>query len=326
MQAEAEALRVQLRSETGDADLLRRQLRRTKAVFANQLFDTRQRALLRLCFTALAALRQAEDGMLVSSPQPPSSVGRLSRLSRRSAPLRAARLSQQTISHSHSPATPCTAATASTTASRSGAHCSAHTPLPRGVRCDGERRAELAASSASTPASTPASAASSALIALAEAEERYEAQIDHLVTSIGRRRERLGVWLASQRGHQLLRLCLHALRAHATERCAGRGVRAGVLIASAMQLRQVARAVLVAWRLAASSAAQMRATSSALSTVVTERLLAAEAHYADLADRQEATRTSLTERLAAKHLVTPGARRTQGGRVVPAHSPACLHR
>ena len=60
--ADVEALRGRLDVALHEAEALRRQLRRTQTLCANQLFDVRTRCSLRVCFRALSAAPRTRLG------------------------------------------------------------------------------------------------------------------------------------------------------------------------------------------------------------------------------------------------------------------------
>ena len=92
------------------------------------------------------------------------------------------------------------------------------------------------------------------------------------------------------------RQVLHALRAHAAEAIAWRGSRAGVLVGAAVLHRKLMATVLRVWHVYARTGSAEREKSVAISAVLTERLAAAEVHFAAILQRQAHVSTTLKVR------------------------------
>ena len=143
-------------------------------------------------------------------------------------------------------------------------------------------------------------AASRRAVAAYEAEEVHEEKIARLLSQLSSRRARVLTLTLRVRKHALLRQCVHAWRGVAAECIAWRGVRAGVMLAARAATRHVARAAFVAWKLIATRSIEERERTAAISAVVTERLAAAEGHFASLLAKQLSTAAALKARLAGQ--------------------------
>ena len=246
LQAEVAALRVRSEAAELDAEAARRKLRRTQMLCANNLYDVRSRCLLRLCFHAFA--RSADAGGHVDN-KGGNGGGNGS-----SSPVRKRYGDGGVVSWPWSPA-----------------DALADSPLPA-------HRRSLMFTINGSPLRVPASSAglvtapttAALTLSAAEMEELHEAQISSLHTALATRNARALKLLDGVRRRHLRRSCLHALRAHASENIAFRGMRAGVLVALAIWARRVARAILCAWRLAALRGAEERERTSAISAVVSK--------------------------------------------------------
>ena len=119
-----------------------------------------------------------------------------------------------------------------------------------------------------------------------ELEEHLE-QVAHVSeTRLRRNRVACAMQLLHVRRQGLMRLCLMALRAHATHSMALRNSYAASFIAHRLVGRDVLGIVLRAWRQHVVQLISTRELHAQLSTVVNERLQAAEAHYNALLDEQ----------------------------------------
>jgi hypothetical protein len=143
-------------------------------------------------------------------------------------------------------------------------------------------------------------AASRRAVAAYEAEEVHQEKIARLLSQLSSRRARVLSLTLRVRKHALLRQCVHAWRGVAAESIAWRGVRAGVMLAARAATRHVARAAFVAWKLIATRSVEERERTAAISAVVTERLAAAEGHFASLLAKQLSTAAALKARLAGQ--------------------------
>jgi hypothetical protein len=281
-----------------ELEVLRRRLRRTQTLCANQLFDVRTRCLLRVCFHALWAARavgdedDAEDTLAWQS-LPPSRPGSSASGEAGGEASGEARewwagegegdegVGGLGLGEASGAATPISARTAgSPGSSRVGGLSSRSTVLSPSMRSVGsvrlsrygERR--LASSTASVAASRRSTG--SALLELAEAEERHEAQIASFVGTIRQSKAKLVATVGRLRTRHTMRLCWHAIRAHAAEANAARGARHGVGVAARMSRRRTLRLLLMAWRLVARREADRRGDRQEIVAVVSERLAAAE--------------------------------------------------
>ena len=144
------------------------------------------------------------------------------------------------------------------------------------------------------PSPPLASSASSPLIRFVTSPP----QVRHLFALLKRRQSNVLTLVGGVRLRAVLRLCLAAMRAYAAESLAWRGARSGVLVAARAATRHVARAAFVAWKLIAIRNSEERERTAAISAVVTERLAAAEGHFASLLARQLSTAALLKSRLA----------------------------
>jgi hypothetical protein len=136
-----------------------------------------------------------------------------------------------------------------------------------------------------SPLLTPTSVASSFALELAEAAERSDVQLQSLVSQLRSGRQKLARVVSTLRASHYLRLCLHALKAHAAVQVATRGSQRGVALTATLCRRHVVRAVFVSWRLAVRARINANLQTNELASVVSDRLSAAEAHYADLRRR-----------------------------------------
>ena len=106
---------------------------------------------------------------------------------------------------------------------------------------------------------------------LAEAGEKHDAQLASFVAALRRGHKQHAAAMFNVRRAHYLRLSLHALASHARERSAWRGAQSNVLLTDRLCTRRVARAVLVAWQVAARASAAARQQTSAVASVVSER-------------------------------------------------------
>ena len=301
-ETEAKALHQQVEAGALEAESLRRKLQRTQALCANHLFDLRTRYTLQSCFHALSDARQPRSQSLENfaygtpfRDAAESDVG--------VTPARAG------LSVTIGDATPRSPRCGTSTCGAAGSSSAAGALPPSGDWWDlplevntrrASREPEFAAPA--SPRSTRSTTTS--VFELVDAEERHDAQIASFVRALRNSKTKLASSVDHMRRRYLVRMCLHALRAHAAERVAWRGSRSRVLLTATLSTRHVARAVLIAWRLAAMRSAERRQQTEAVVAVVSERLTQAEGHFGSLVSEQVrsrlAARDALVEHLAQR--------------------------